>query len=86
MMTLVNLHRDQYSLFVLMVYPFTAVVGTEIKDLHLLKHCLISRIIRTGRVIVAREGITFDVCDEVLLISIPEGVEELVELFTPNHS
>jgi hypothetical protein len=31
-------------------------------------------------------GVTFDVGNEVLVITNPVGEEELVELFTPNHS
>jgi len=86
MMILAKLHRGQYSLIELMVSPITEVVGTAIKDLHLPEQCLIAGIIRNGKMIVPRGGITFAIGDEVLVITDPVGAEELVELFTPNHS
>ncbi|OGO29592.1 MAG: potassium transporter TrkA [Chloroflexi bacterium RBG_16_54_11] len=86
MMILAKLHRGQYSLIEMVVSPVAAVVGTAIKDLQLPEQCVIAGIIRNGKVIVPRGGIRFDVGDEVLAITDPVGEEELVKLFTPNHS
>ena len=86
MMTLAKLHRGQYSLIEMIVSPVAAVVGTAIKDLQLPEQCIIAAIIREGKMVVPRGGIKFNVGDEVLVITDTVGAEELVELFTPNHS
>ena len=86
MMTLAKLHRGQYSLIEMIVSPVAAVVGTAIKDLQLPEQCIIAAIIREGKMVVPRGGIKFNAGDEVLVITDAVGAEELVELFTPNHS
>jgi trk system potassium uptake protein TrkA len=86
MMTLAKLHRGQYSLIEMIVSPVAAVVGTAIKDLQLPEQCIIAAIIRDGKMVVPRGGIKFNAGDEVLVITDTVGAEELVELFTPNHS
>jgi len=86
MMTLAKLHRGQYSLIEMIVSPVAAVVGTAIKDLQLPEQCIIAAIIREGKMVVPRGGIKFNAGDEVLVITDTVGAEELVELFTPNHS
>ena len=85
MLTLAKLRRGQYSLIELVVSADAAVVGVAIKDLHLPEQCVIAGIIRKGKVTVPRGVATFDVGDEVLVITDPVGAEQLVELFTPRH-
>jgi trk system potassium uptake protein TrkA len=81
MMTLSKLRRGQYSLIELVVSPDAAVVGAAIKDLRLPEQCVIAGIIRQGKMIVPRGITTFDVGDEVLVITDPAGAEQLVGLF-----
>lgn len=86
MMTLSKLRRGQYSLIELVVSPAATVIGTAIKDLRLPEQCVIAGIIRKGKIIMPRGDTTFDVDDEVLVITDPVGAEQLVNLFTPHHS
>jgi trk system potassium uptake protein TrkA len=86
MMTLAKLHRGQYSLIEQIVTLGAPVVGEAIKDLHLPEQCVIAGIIRQGKMIVPRGVTTFDVGDEILVITDPVGAEQLVKLFTPDHS
>lgn len=85
MMILSKLRRGQYSLIELVVSPVAPVVGAAIKDLRLPEECVIAGIIREGKMIVPRGATTFDVGDEVLVITNPIGAEQLVELFTLHH-
>lgn len=86
MMTLFKLRRGQYSLIELVVSPDAQVVDAAIKDLHLPEQCVIAGIIRQGKMVVPRGVTTFDAGDEVLIITDPDGAEQLVELFTLHHS
>jgi trk system potassium uptake protein TrkA len=82
MMTLAKLRRGQFSLIELVVSADAAVVGEAIKDLRLPEQCVIAGIIREGNMIVPRGMTKFEVGDEVLVITDPDGAEQLVELFT----
>ncbi len=81
MMTLLKLRRGQYSLVELVVPPGAPAAGVAIKDLRLPEQCVIAGIVRQGKMIVPRGITTFDVGDEVLTITDPEGAEQLMELF-----
>jgi len=67
-------------------YLQLSLVGKAIKNLHLPEQCIIAAIIREEKMVVPRGGIKFNAGDEVLVITDTVGAEELVELFTPNHS
>jgi trk system potassium uptake protein TrkA len=86
MMTLAKLRRGQFSLIDLVVSPEAVVVGAAIKDLHLPEECVIAGIIRKGKMNVPRGITKFEVGDEVLVITDPDGAEQLVELFTLHNS
>lgn len=81
MMTLLKLHRGQYSLVELVIPEGAKAAGVAIKDLRLPEECVIAGIIRGGKMIVPRGVTIFEVGDEVLALTDPAGAEELDELF-----
>lgn len=81
MMTLLKLRRGQFSLLELVIPPDAAVIGVAIKDLHLPEECVIAGIVRKGKMIVPRGLTVFEVGDEVLAITDPDGADELSVLF-----
>jgi trk system potassium uptake protein TrkA len=86
MLTLVKLRRGNYSLVEQVVSSDAMVVGAAIKDLHLPEQCVIAGIIREGKMIVPRGMTKFEVGDEVLVVTDPEGAEQLVKLFAHRNS
>jgi trk system potassium uptake protein len=86
MMTLLKLHRGQYTLVEVIIAPGAKASGTFIKDLSLPDHCVIVAIIRKGEMIVPRGGTAIEVGDEVIIITDRAGEKHLVELFTLQNS
>jgi trk system potassium uptake protein TrkA len=86
MMTLLKLRRGNYALVEEKIPVGAKAVGTAIKDLRLPEHCVVAAIIRKGEVIVPRGITRFEVGDEVLAVTDPEGAKELLKLFSmPYH-
>lgn len=85
MMTLLKIRRGQYSLIEEKIPPGAKAVGVAIKDLALPEQCVISAIIRKGKVIVPRGLTTLEVGDEILAITDTDGARQLAVLFSPNH-
>jgi trk system potassium uptake protein len=81
MMTLTKLRRGNYSLVTEKIPPGAKAIGMVLKDLALPEHCVIAAIIRKGEVIVPRGVSVFEMDDEVLAVTDPEGAKQLVELF-----
>jgi trk/ktr system potassium uptake protein len=86
MLTLAKLRRGQYSLIELVVSQEAAVVGVAIKDIRFPEQCVIAGIVHKGKIIMPRGDTTFEVDDEVLVITDPVGAPQLVDLFSPHHS
>ena len=84
MLILAKLHRGQYSLMELVVSPASPTVGVAIKDLGLPEQCVIAGIIHQGKMILPHGATSLQAADEVLVITDPEGAEQLMHLFT-NH-
>lgn len=83
MMTLLKLHRGQYSLVEVMVPPGAKAAGVAIKDLALPDQCVIAAVIRHGEMVVPRGATTMEVGDEVLAVTDRQGAEQLAALFIP---
>jgi trk system potassium uptake protein TrkA len=86
MMTLLKLRRGDYSLVEEKIPSGARAEGVSLKDLSLPESCVIAAIIRDGKVIVPRGGITFQVGDEVLAVTDRQGAQELAALFAPPNS
>jgi trk system potassium uptake protein TrkA len=82
MMTLLKLRRGNYALVAEKVQERAKVLDIPIKDLALVKSCVIAAIIRNGEIIVPRGITMFEVDDEILAVADPEGVSQLSELLT----
>lgn len=86
MMTLLKLRRGEYSLVEEKIPAGARGIGIAIKDLILPENCIIAAIIRNGKVILPRGITVFEVGDEVLAITDPNGADQLAALFSPNKS
>jgi trk system potassium uptake protein TrkA len=83
MMILLKLRRGDYSLVEEKVAEGASIIGRALKDLGLGENCVISAIIRDGKVVLPRGQSLFQVGDEILAISNRDGTEELIALLTP---
>ena len=81
MMVLTKLRRGEYSLFEEKIPSGAQAVGIAIKDLDLPEECVIAAIIRSGKVIVPRGITTFQVEDEVFVVTTRLGADKLAKLF-----
>jgi trk system potassium uptake protein len=86
MMTLLKLRRGNYSLVEEKIQANAKGVGMEIKDLDIADHCVIAAIIRKGQMIVPRGVTAFEVGDEVLAVTDPQGAQLLSALLSPPES
>jgi trk system potassium uptake protein TrkA len=80
MMTLLKLRRGNYALVAEKVQEKAKALTISIKDMGLVKSCVIAGIIRNGEIIVPRGVTTFEVGDEILAVTDPEGMGQLSEL------
>ena len=82
MMTLLKLHRGQYSLVEVLIPSDARAAGTVIKDLPLPDQCVIVTILRKGEMIVPRGSTAIEAGDEVLAVTDSSGAEQLATLFS----
>lgn len=82
MITLMKLHRGNYSIVEEKIAFGAPAIGIQIKDLGLPERCVVAAIIRKGEVIVPRGVTTFEAEDEVLAVTDPDGARLLCDLFS----
>jgi len=66
MMTMLKIRRGQYSIVEEKIFPGAKAVGAAIKDLGLPDNCIISGILRDGKMILPRGTTMLEAGDEVL--------------------
>ena len=66
MMTMLKIRRGQYSIVEEKIFPGSKAVGAAIKDLGLPDNCIISGILRDGKMILPRGTTMLEAGDEVL--------------------
>jgi trk system potassium uptake protein len=81
MMTLLKLRRGNYSLVTEKIPEGAKAIGMMLKDAELPEHCVIAAIIRKGEVVVPRGVSVFELDDEILSVTDPDGARQLSELF-----
>lgn len=81
MMTLLKLQKGNYSLIEEHIQAGAKAIGIAIKDLGLPEHVVIAAIIRNNEIIVPRGISSFEVGDEVLLLTDSEGADQIKDLF-----
>jgi trk system potassium uptake protein TrkA len=86
MMTLLKLHRGNYSLVEEKIIEGAPSIGVAIKDLDLSDNCVIAAIIRDGNLIVPRGMTVLQSNDEVLAVTDPDGALQLADLLTPDDA
>jgi trk system potassium uptake protein TrkA len=80
MMTLFKIRRGRYSVVEEKVPPGAKVIGIQLKDLGLAKHCLIAAIIRDGVMTLPRGDSTLQENDEIIAVASVEGTQILADL------
>jgi trk system potassium uptake protein len=68
MMTLLKLHKGQYSLVEEKVHPAATAAGKKVEDLHLPTECILAAVIRQGRLIIPHGDTVLQPSDEVLAV------------------
>jgi trk system potassium uptake protein TrkA len=68
MMTLLKLHKGQYSLVEEKVHPSAAAAGKRVMDLHFPAECILAGVIRKGRLIIPHGDTVIEPGDEVLAV------------------
>jgi trk system potassium uptake protein len=68
MMTLLKLHKGQYSLVEEKVHPAAIAAGKKIEDLNLPAECILAAVIRKGRLLIPHGDTVLQPSDEVLAV------------------
>ncbi len=80
MMTLLKLRRGQYSFVEEKLPPRSPMIGPALKDLALPETCVIAAVIRHGKVLIPRGGMTFEEGDEVFAVTDDAALPALKQL------
>jgi trk system potassium uptake protein len=68
MMTLLKLHKGQYSLVEQKVHPVAAAAGKKIMELNFPAECILAAVIRKGRLLIPHGNTVLEASDEVLAV------------------
>lgn len=83
MMTLLKLRRGEFSLVEEKLPPGSQFLNKPLTDIPLPATCVIAAVIRTGKVLIPRGNMRFEVGDEVLAVVDTASIKELKELLGP---
>jgi trk system potassium uptake protein TrkA len=83
MMTLLKLHRGDYSVVEEKITEDAWAIGMEIRELDLPENCVIAAIIRKGKIVVPHGISALEAGDEVLAVTDRDGARQLELLFAP---
>jgi len=81
MMTLLKLRKGKYSMVVVKVDPSAQVIGQQLRDLQLPEQCVITVIIRGGKLFVPHGDTALEEMDEVIALVQNEQKKQFAELF-----
>ena len=81
MITLLKLQGSEYSIIEETIGPDVEGIGIPLRDMGLPDECVISAIIRNGKVVVPHGSTTFQEGDKVLAVTNRAGAERLAVLF-----
>ncbi len=83
MMTLLKLHRGQFSLVERRVDPASAAIGVNLRDLKLPQECVLVAVIRDANLIIPRGDTALNAGDEVMAIVHDSHLEHLASILGP---
>lgn len=83
MMTLLKLHRGQFSLVERKVDPASAAIGVKLRDLNLPLECVLVAVIRDASLMLPRGDTSLSAGDEVLAIAHDSQLESLAKILGP---
>lgn len=86
MMTLLKLHKGQYSLVEEKVAPKAVAAGKAVRELHIPPRCVLAAIIRQGELIVPRGDTVLQTADEVLAVVHASELPKLAAILGPPAS
>jgi trk system potassium uptake protein TrkA len=82
MMTLLKLRKGEYALVEETVHPNAIAAGRAIRELDLPTECVLTAIIRQGRLIIPRGDTLLQAADEVLAVVHASQVAQLAALLS----
>ncbi|PWR69754.1 potassium channel family protein [Methanospirillum stamsii] len=80
MMTMLKLRTGEYSLVENIVADSSEVVGRAIKDIPFPQECVISAILRNGKIVIPRGNVILSPGDEVLAVMNESSIEKMQKL------
>ena len=83
MMTLLKLHRGQYSLVEEKVHPDSVVIGKSLRELHFPVECVLVAVIRKSNLLIPRGDTVLEADDEVLAITHVSKLQTLASMLGP---
>jgi len=83
MMTLLKLHRGQFSLVERKVDPASAAIGVKLRDLNLPLECVLVAVIRDANLTIPRGDTQLAAGDEVMAIAHDSHLEVLAKILGP---
>ncbi|GLI35061.1 potassium channel family protein [Desulforhabdus amnigena] len=86
MITLLKLHKGQYSLVEEKVHPAAVAAGRRVEDLPFPAECILAAVIRDGRLIIPHGDTVLQASDEVLAVVHQSRMEELASILGEQRS
>jgi trk system potassium uptake protein TrkA len=82
MLTLLKLRKGEYSMVEEKIHPTSRVVGKQLSQLSFPEECVVTAIIRKGRLIIPHGDTTFEIADELFALVHASQIQQLVSLLT----
>jgi trk system potassium uptake protein len=80
MMTLLKLRKGEYSMVEEKVHPTSAIIGKQLCQIPFPIECVITAIIRNGRIIIPHGDTVMEIADEVFALVHASQVQKLAEI------
>ena len=80
MITMLKLHTDEYSLVGNIVSKGSFASGKSIKDIHFPQECVLSAIIRNGKLVIPKGNVVIIPGDEVLAVIHESAIEQVRQI------
>lgn len=85
MMTLLKLHKGQYSLVEKIVDPASSAIGKSLKDIDLPVECVLVAVIRNDELLIPRGNTVLSADDRVVAITHVSQIQDLAAILGPSE-
>jgi trk system potassium uptake protein len=80
MMTLLKLRKGEYSMVEEKVHPSSSIIGKQLSQIPLPLECVITAIIRKGRIVIPHGDTVLEIADEIFALVHASQVQKLADL------